>query len=477
MICRGGRCDIRAKALSYISMFPFTSDGLIVIGGKMKKLRCGILLVSVVLLSVFFCMHSFCAVSNKVYNTANVTYLHSNGETPVTTGPDAEEYADGTPVVLPIISNLCMAKGKNIPVDIVSGLKATLSNTEVTLSWSPVTRYSDLDTVQLQIYVVYYSTSSRSGYQVLTTLNSQTFSCTHIIGPDSPTYFYTMVAVDDMDNTSVYSVETDKSSNLYAFRSDAITTGDTYTRLFIPGDAASALYQGGAGNPYPNEDVLIEVTRVQEDEGKLKQVGSVRGLVATSMSFDAYKYSNRDKAPSFVFPANVKITLRYEVENGLIKNTTLSAAQAKDRLGLYYFDGLKWIKLPAEIDTVNQILTTTINHLSKYALISGASNPTKLTLSERRPPIFTPNNDGTNDYVFFTFLTPSVSTSEIKLRIFDLSGSLVREVDPGSGVTSIGGTMRWDGKDSAGNVMESGIYIYQIQAGDDFISGSVVLAK
>jgi len=51
----------------------------------------------------------------------------------------------------------------------------------------------------------------------------------------------------------------------------------------------------------------------------------------------------------------------------------------------------------------------------------------------------------------------------------------VREIDEQD---QVAGQMKWNGKDDNGNLMESGIYIYQIQAGaDEFVSGSLVLAK
>jgi hypothetical protein len=438
----------------------------------MKKLNYVFLSRLIVFLSILVCSYSFCAASGRVYNYASVTYLHANGETPSMD----EEYSDGTPVVLPAESNLCQAKGKIIAVDNVFGLKTTsVSETVVVISWKQVDRYVDadsLDTTAMQEmrYIIYYSTECGSGYQILATLDSQTFSCTHTTGTNSPTYYYIIVAVDNMENTSGYTPAVDGSNNLFVYRTDAITAGDTCSRLFIPNSASTALYSGGAGNSY-NDDIYIEATRVSNDEGVTKQVGNVWGLVATSVSFDAYRYRNRERLSSFVFPSNVRITLKYEIVNGVVKNTTLRSSQIQDKLGLYYFNGLQWVKLPAELNLNSQTLTTTVNHLSKYALISGSSNPTRLTLNSRIPPIFTPNGDHVNDYVFFTFEYPAGRTP-VSGKIFDLSGSLVREI-----TEYATGQMKWDGKDSAGNLMESGVYVNQIQAGSEFISGTVVLAK
>ena len=135
--------------------------------------------------------------------------------------------------------------------------------------------------------------------------------------------------------------------------------------------------------------------------------------------------------------------------------------------------GIEWVKIPAKLDPASQTLVATVSHLSKYALIAGFSNPTALTLTKRIPPIITPNGDRINDRCFFYYDYDGVKAGTTpKLKIFDLSGSLVVEL-----TEKIPGQMEWDGKDGTNAVMDSGIYVYQIQAGDEIITGSVVLAK
>jgi len=416
------------------------------------------LVILAMLVSNFCCAQT---ASKKVYNRAEVIYLHSNGETPA---PD-EETPDGRPVILPILSNLCQAKGVIIPVDNIFGFKATsLAPDTVVLSWRPVVRYTDPNTsiFKLTKYVIYRAIPGAS-FTVFDEKDSLTYSCTDSASVAGS--LYKAVAVDDMDNTSGYSITVDTSGKVYAYRNDIDTSRDTYTKLVVPSDAAGVVYQGG------DNDIHLEASRVQEDEGKSCTIGGVKGTISTSISFDAYRYKNREKLASLQFPGKVQITLRYEIdEKGLVKNTTLPAGRVKEKMGLYYFNGIEWIKIPATIDLVNQTLTAEVNHLSKYALITGLSNPTKLTLTKRIPPIITPNGDGINDFCFFYYENPK--GKPVTLKIFDLSGSLVRQIEE-----SIPGQIKWDGKDSNGDIAESGAYVYQIQAGEEVITGSVVIAK
>ncbi|MGD9643086.1 MAG: hypothetical protein AB7V08_10140 [Elusimicrobiales bacterium] len=62
---------------------------------------------------------------------------------------------------------------------------------------------------------------------------------------------------------------------------------------------------------------------------------------------------------------------------------------------------------------------------------------------------------------------------EVTIRIFDIKGSLVRRnLDSESA-----GVMYWNGRDQGGSMVKGGIYIYQIEAGEQVITGTVVVAK
>ena len=37
--------------------------------------------------------------------------------------------------------------------------------------------------------------------------------------------------------------------------------------------------------------------------------------------------------------------------------------------------------------------------------------------------------------------------------------------------------LEWDGKDEVGNFVESGVYVYQMQVGESFDTGTVIVAK
>ena len=83
------------------------------------------------------------------------------------------------------------------------------------------------------------------------------------------------------------------------------------------------------------------------------------------------------------------------------------------------------------------------------------------------PTVFTPNGDQINDSAQIHFdITDLISGANVGLRIYDLSGSMVREVY--RGIEQSGRfTRTWDGTDGQGNTVPPGLYIFNIDLDTD----------
>ncbi|MDH5173655.1 MAG: gliding motility-associated C-terminal domain-containing protein [Elusimicrobiota bacterium] len=104
----------------------------------------------------------------------------------------------------------------------------------------------------------------------------------------------------------------------------------------------------------------------------------------------------------------------------------------------------------------------------------GYSSPSGFKLNDGypRPRVFTPNGDGSNEEVSFEY--ENINESSIVCCIYDVKGSVVRQLDI---VESGEDRFTWDGEDEQGNIVPSGIYIYQIEVEGQTINGTIVLAK
>ena len=91
------------------------------------------------------------------------------------------------------------------------------------------------------------------------------------------------------------------------------------------------------------------------------------------------------------------------------------------------------------------------------------------------PNPFTPLSDNPDfNRVVFPARAIEGVEGEFSVLIFNINGVLIRElkaIDPGAR------DLEWDGKDEVGNFVESGVYVYQIQVGESFDTGTVIVAK
>lgn len=106
--------------------------------------------------------------------------------------------------------------------------------------------------------------------------------------------------------------------------------------------------------------------------------------------------------------------------------------------------------------------------------------------------VITPNGDGRNDFAILCTNNPK--DSAVSGNIFDLNGKSVSPMvhhrgvpadaettncgnafPPGGGVVQVG-ALTWDGR-SGGAVVQGGVYLYQIQAEDATMTGTIVVAR
>lgn len=65
------------------------------------------------------------------------------------------------------------------------------------------------------------------------------------------------------------------------------------------------------------------------------------------------------------------------------------------------------------------------------------------------------------------------ASGEFTVVIYDIDGMLVKTLTALPGETEL----KWDGRDDAGEIVESGVYVYQLQIGESFKAGTVIVAK
>jgi len=134
---------------------------------------------------------------------------------------------------------------------------------------------------------------------------------------------------------------------------------------------------------------------------------------------------------------------------------------------LFYSDGVRTHQIGGRIK--DNAITVRINHLGTFEIVLSEPVRKKIAHGWAAPNPFTPNSsgDGTDRTIFH--VATQDNNIQFTVKIFDLNGRLVRSLENNNNI--------WDGRDEHRRVVEGGLYIYQIRAGEEVISGTVVVVK
>ncbi|MBD3271200.1 MAG: hypothetical protein GF384_01520, partial [Elusimicrobia bacterium] len=137
---------------------------------------------------------------------------------------------------------------------------------------------------------------------------------------------------------------------------------------------------------------------------------------------------------------------------------------SEQQLGILWHDGVEWRPVGGSLDPENNLVSAQIGHFSRFAVgILPAATEDLYRPQER---IITPAlKDGINDFVQFGQLG---SRPDISIKIFDVTGRKIRTVHT---------PYVWDGKDDDGDIVESGVYVYQFDVDGMSITGMIAVAK
>lgn len=200
-----------------------------------------------------------------------------------------------------------------------------------------------------------------------------------------------------------------------------------------------------------DSNINISITEVNPLDNAIMPFNSIRPVAVF-----------RFEPKGLIFKKLVKMNLLYQDINndGITDGTQYN----ENTLKIMWWDGYEWRYVGGSVDTNLNVVSTKINHFSLYGVFSVPS----LTDNDYRPKerIITPAlSDKINDYATFGGL------EEVDVvKIFDITGKMVRQLND---------TIIWDGKDDSSDILESGLYIYQIKikASGKIISGTIAIAK
>ena len=331
-------------------------------------------------------------------------------------------------------------------------------------------------------YDIYRSTSSGTGYSKL---NTSTVSSTAVSYEDTTvqkgnTYYYKIKSVDSSALESDFSTETfvayylmSTTSLIPAGIGGEITGAyDSMSKIIIPTGVI-------------NRPVTYTFKQLLSDEVSSLNIYAGETLITTydirAKDSDGVAIT-RLEAP-IIFSFHIKATNSATIDGtapsnvGQLSRLSISISDAKDNLSIAVYDEKfkKWTKLGGSVTVYpnNQdvIIRAKGTLMGYYAVIVKSAGSSSL---DARPNPFTPlGSDTSFREVRFSGIE-NTNFEEVEIKFWDVSGTLMRKMVIRGGVNETS----WDGKDEQGNIVEGGVYIYQIKVGTKVLhKGTVVVAR
>ena len=337
------------------------------------------------------------------------------------------------------------------------GLDIQITTATARLSWLPVTYFWDGVAFadpnapvaeELSAYHVYRATApTRAAWNWMGQVSTGTWSWTDLSSGSK--YYYKV-----------------RAQNSSAFSADSMIRAQQTQNIWVVG------YDGLSTLEIP---VAWTVALSSYNIATSSMTGNVKGRVLKSINFDAKKYGIQ-AAPDMELGGLGNLLLRFDKSGSGVVASGLApeAAALPENLSVFWYNGGKWLQLYGRLDSANQLMYVQTKYLGQFQLRSaervGAFVFNAAGVSNRT---ITPNGDGKNDTVVFTFDNPQFS--EVTGKIFDLKGAFVGGMssDPSLDPST---TLIWDGR-AGGRVVPGGVYIYQISAEGRTFTGTVVVIK
>jgi hypothetical protein len=326
-------------------------------------------------------------------------------------------------------------------------LKVLSGIQQASLTWD-TPRYSELVTVSS--YKIYKKKSTDASYTLLTTLdgNTRTYKDTSFSASGTYSYYVTSI-VNSVESETSNIVSADV---LFVF-TDKVDSKNTYTKTL----------QSSKG------EIKLEIPANTLNKDVNLTIDPSPTLLAGNQSTTELKGINtgveiKVSESSVKYQKGIRITIPYSDNDVMGVN--------ENKLVIAYYDEKegKWMALPSSVDNYNNKVTATTSHLSLFQIMEYFVQQTAGVKVYPNP--FTPKiSDSRFNKVNFSF--ENSSYNNVELRIWDITGRTIRVLTE-TGVS----IMSWDGKDDNADIVEAGVYIYQLKVGNILVGkGTIVLAK
>ncbi|MFH1957922.1 MAG: hypothetical protein ABIJ15_05555 [bacterium] len=339
----------------------------------------------------------------------------------------------------------------------VSGIWGEVGGNKFIIHWSTVEKNND-GTTECEDLAGYYIRCSPNPFDagvITATVGALVTSYETYYSTSSPVYYYSITAFD-----GAYPWINESEPSMLVDSSDEVSLWLCSQRAAIRIPKTVQAIMRKENNSY-GDNIDMGIERITGEE---------KSRILCSYEFAAVKNVSKESAGKFVFRRPyAEIRLYYSGGSGP------AALQSGDSYSIMWYNGKEWLKLGGDVNKKEGFVSVKTERIGKYQL-RRSIRATKFTLVNGPiPKIITPNGDGLNDFCEFFYDNPQNFAPAGK--IFDITGAFVTNMANGPLRSDSSGSLRWNGFGSSGQIVRSGIYIYQIDAGGEVYNGTVVVAR
>ena len=225
---------------------------------------------------------------------------------------------------------------------------------------------------------------------------------------------------------------------------------DTNVRIIVPKGAVEGNIRLGLSR--------VHIPNIGKDEPKTPVIV----YEITAKRKDTGETVTRLKKP-------IKLRLHLTSIAGVVDSTSgrVRLEEAKQKLSMAFWNNIRWAQIGGDIWTsgTDVFAETNVSHLTQYGIVVKGVGEVSLTVA---PNPVTPRG---SVYNYVDFNLNNTNNEEVEIKIWDITGVLGRTIRETSS------SIRWDCKDEYGELVEGGVWIYQVKLnGKPVGKGTIVVA-
>jgi len=203
-------------------------------------------------------------------------------------------------------------------------------------------------------------------------------------------------------------------------------------------------YLYAENNPY-DKDLILNLTRSdeEEDEYEMSVVSADTAEEIEEVRFDE--------------------GMRVMIRDASIDGTVMSSSSR----ALFWHNGIEWVRAGGEEE--GDYIAARFNRPGRFKIMDDDSDG---VIAKAVPRIFSPDERDSRINRMRIYLN-NPEGKKVKSAVYDINGRLIRD-----GLEEVSKeVLKWDGRDERGNIVRSGLYIYQVEVGGSLESGTAAVAR